>query len=109
MPSKKFFLTCGQKGSGGTSLYDDRDYPSAANAAAIISAAGVGSLNANELDRFVANKELEIRPYIAERYQGITGGSSVKDFEVAMSLVYAYLTQPQKDSSLYKTMMDRSR
>jgi zinc protease len=94
---------------GGTSLYDDRDYPSAANAASIISAAGVGNLKANELDRFVANKELEIRPYIAERYQGITGGSSVKDFDVAMSLVYAYLTQPQKDSSLYKTMMDRSR
>lgn len=95
--------------TGGTSLYDDRDYPSATNAASIISAAGVGNLNANELDRFVANKELEIRPYIAERYQGITGGSSVKDFETAMSLVYAYLTQPQKDSSLYKTMMDRSR
>jgi zinc protease len=95
--------------TGGTSLYDDRDYPSATNAASIISAAGVGNLNANELDRFVANKELEVRPYIAERYQGITGGSSVKDFEVAMSLVYAYLTQPQKDSSLYKTMMDRSR
>lgn len=95
--------------SGGTSLYDDRDYPSAANAASIISAAGVGNLNANELDRFVANKELEIRPYIGERYQGITGGSSVKDFEVAMSLVYTYLTQPQKDSLLYKTMMDRSR
>jgi zinc protease len=94
---------------GGTSFYDDRDYPSATNAASIVSAAGVGNLNANELDRFVANKELEIRPYIAERYQGITGGSSVKDFEVAMSLVYAYLTQPQKDSSLYKTMMDRSR
>ncbi|WP_454802980.1 M16 family metallopeptidase [Mucilaginibacter phyllosphaerae] len=94
---------------GGTSLYDNRDYPSATNAAAIIAAAGVGNLSANELDRFVADKELEVRPYIAERYQGITGGSSVKDFEVAMSLVYAYLTQPQKDSSLYKTMMDRSR
>jgi zinc protease len=94
---------------GGTSLYDDRDYPSAANAASIISAAGVGSLNAGELDRFVADKELEIRPYIAERYQGITGGASAKDFETAMSLIYAYLTQPQKDSVLYKSMMDRSR
>jgi zinc protease len=94
---------------GGTSLYNDQDYPSAANAASIIAAAGVGNLSANELDRFVANKELEIRPYIAERYQGVTGGSSVKDFEVAMSLVYAYLTHPQKDSSIYKTMMERSR
>ncbi|MBD1362674.1 insulinase family protein [Mucilaginibacter sp. ZT4R22] len=94
---------------GGTSLYEDKDYPSAANAASIIAAAGVGNLNATELDRFVADKELEVRPYIAERFQGITGGSSVKDFEVAMSLVYAYLTQPQKDSSLYKTMMERSR
>ncbi|GAA4321297.1 insulinase family protein [Mucilaginibacter gynuensis] len=95
--------------AGGTSLYNDNDYPSAANAASIIAAAGVGNLNASELDRFVADKELEVRPFIAERYQGITGGSSVKDFEVAMSLVYAYLTQPQKDSSLYLSMMDRSR
>ncbi|WP_256009407.1 M16 family metallopeptidase [Desertivirga xinjiangensis] len=95
--------------AGGTSLYADADYPSAANAASIIAAAGVGNLTAAELDRFVADKQVEVRPYIAERYQGITGGSSVHDFNVAMQLIHAYITQPQKDPLLYNSIMERSK
>jgi zinc protease len=94
---------------GGTSLYSDQDSPSAANAAGIIGASGAGNYDASALDKFLAGKQLDAKPYIGERYQSIEGGSAPKDLETALQLTYAYLTEPRKDTSVFQAIIARTK
>jgi zinc protease len=94
---------------GGTSLYSDKDSPSAANAAGIIGASGAGNYNASVLDKFLAGKQLDAKPYIGERYQGIEGGAAPKDLETVLQLTYAYLTEPRKDTSVFQAIITRTK
>jgi zinc protease len=94
---------------GGTSLYSDADYQSAAGAAAIIAAGGVGNYNTGELSKYLEGKQLSVKPYITERFQGISGGSTPKDLETAMQLIYAYFTEPREDTAIFKGLIARSK
>jgi zinc protease len=94
--------------SGGSSLYSDADYQSAANAAGIIAAGGVGNYNTDELSKFLEGKELSVRPFISERFEGVGGGSTPKDLETAMQLIYAYFTEPREDTAIFKGILSRS-
>jgi len=58
---------------GGSSLYSDADYQSAANAAGVITASGVGNYNTSELSKYLEGKQLSVKPYIAERFEGVNG------------------------------------
>ncbi|HEX3386964.1 MAG TPA: insulinase family protein, partial [Mucilaginibacter sp.] len=93
---------------GGTSLYTDADYQSAANAAGLISAGGAGNYNTGELTKFLSGKQLSVRPFITERFEGISGGATPKDFETALQMVYAYFTEPRKDTAIFKGILSRS-
>lgn len=94
--------------SGGTSLYSDADYQSAANAAGIIAANGVGNYNTSELSKYLEGKELSVNPFINERFEGVSGGSTPKDLETALQMVYAYFTEPRKDTAIFKGIITRS-
>jgi zinc protease len=94
--------------SGGTSLYSDADYQSATNAAGIIAAGGVGNYNMEELSKYLEGKQLSVSPFINERFEGIGGGSTSKDLETALQLVYAYFTEPRKDTAIFKGIITRS-
>ncbi|WP_158994112.1 pitrilysin family protein [Mucilaginibacter sp. L196] len=95
--------------AGGTSLYSDADYQSATNAAGIVSAGGVGNYNTGELSKYLEDKQLSVRPYIAEQFQGVNGGSTPKDLETAMQMIYAYFTEPREDTAIFKGMIARSK
>jgi zinc protease len=95
--------------SGGTSLYSDADYQSAANAAAIIPANGAGNYNPDQLDKYLEGKPLSVKPYIGDRYQGISGASNIKDLETALQMVYAYFTEPRKDTAIFKGIIEKSK
>ncbi|WP_158994136.1 pitrilysin family protein [Mucilaginibacter sp. L196] len=94
---------------GGTSLYTDADYQSAANAAGIISASGVGNYTPDQLDKYLEGKRLGVKPYINEHFEGINGGSTTKDLEIAMQMIYAYFTEPRKDNAIFKGIIDRNK
>jgi zinc protease len=93
---------------GGTSLCPDADYQSAASAAGIIAAGGAGNYNVTELGKYLAGKQISVKPYIGERTQGINGGATPKDLESALQLVYAYITEPRKDEDVFKGIIGRS-
>ena len=93
---------------GGTSVYPDADYQSAANAAGVIAAGGAGNYNVAELRKYLAGKELSVRPYISERTEGVSGSATPKDLESALQLVYAYFTEPRKDEDVFKGIIGRS-
>jgi len=94
--------------AGGTSLYNDADYQSAANAA-IIPAFGAGNYTITELSKFLSGKQLAVQPYISERSQGVNGGSTPQDLELALQLAYAYLTEPRKDVNQFQSIIQRSK
>jgi zinc protease len=93
---------------GGTSLSSDPDYQSAAHAASIISASGLGNYNPTQLDKYLEGKEISVSPFIGERFEGINGASTPKDLETALQMVYAYFTEPRLDTAIFRGMMQRS-
>jgi zinc protease len=94
---------------GGTSVYTDADYESASSAAGIVAAGGAGNYDAGELRKFLAGKRVSVQPRIAERSQGIGGSSAPADLETALQLVYAYFTEPRKDTAAFRSLVERSR
>jgi zinc protease len=95
--------------SGGTSLYSDADYESAANAAELIAANGAGNYNPGQLDNYIEGKQLSVHPYIIERFEGIRGRSTLTDLATAMQLLYAEMTEPRKDTAVSRGMIERMR
>ena len=86
---------------GGHSIYDDKDYLSAANADEIISRGGVGEFDKIALDKKLTGKTLRLTPYIAELWEGFDGSSSKEDFETLLQLVHLYATKPRKEKDAF--------
>jgi len=93
---------------GGTSLYPDTDYQSA-SAANIIPSYGAGNYNATELSKYLSGKQLSVQTSVGERTQNISGGAANSDLEAALQLMYAYITEPRKDSLMFHGMIERSK
>jgi zinc protease len=94
---------------GGTSLYNDADFQSAAESANIISSFGAGNYDPQEMGKFLADKKISFRPFISEISQGFRGGAAPKDLETALQLLYAGFTEPRKDTALFKGIISRSK
>lgn len=94
---------------GGTSLYSDADYQSAANAAGVIVSGGAGNFNTTELSKFLEEKQVGVAPYISDRYQGFSGSSTQKDLETAFQMIYAEFNEPRKDSVIFKGIIEKSK
>jgi zinc protease len=94
---------------GGTSIYSDADYQSAANASSIIAKSGVGEFNAIQLPKFLNGKRVFVSPMIGERTEGISAFSSPKDLETALQLTYLYFTAPRKDAEIFKGIITQQK
>src|SRR5690606_11785728 len=92
---------------GGTALYNDQDFLSAAYAASVISGSGVGPYNATQLNKYLSGKKVSVQPYISERSEGFNAGSGKKDLPTAFELVYAYFTEPRLDKEVFEGYMQR--
>lgn len=88
--------------NGGTSLYSDADFQSAANAVGVVTMGGVGNYNASQLDKFLTGRQLSVVPYIGELNQGVNGKATNKDLETALQILYGYFTEPRKDAEIFK-------
>jgi len=95
--------------SGGTSLYSDTDYQSAANSSSIIASGGVGDFNTTQLEKKLTGKLVQVTPYISERLQGVFGGSTNGDLETALQLTYLYFTAPRKEEGMFKNIIENSK
>jgi len=94
--------------AGGTSLYNDTIFRTA-EAANLIPSFGAGNYNDAELEKYLSGKQVNVRPQVSERIQAISGASNVSDLEAALQLMYAYITQPRKDTVLFKNFIARSK
>jgi len=86
---------------GGLSVVPDADFTSASLANSLVSKSGVSVFDQIVLDKILTNKGVGMAPYIDEYMQGIRGGSSQRNFERALKLLYLYFTAPRKDSAVW--------
>jgi zinc protease len=94
---------------GGTSLYSDKDYMSALNASSAAIVGGLGHLSAEQLREKLNGKQASASPFVAERIEGINGGSNAADLETMLQLFYAYFTTPRKDSAAFSAALSRTK
>lgn len=93
---------------GGTSLYSDSDYFSAAQAANLVNSSGVGQLNTIELRKYMTGKNVNISPYINERNEGVSGYTDKEGLHTAFELIYGYFTQPRIEDDIFQSIITRS-
>jgi zinc protease len=87
---------------GGSSLYSDADYQSAAYATTLVRSGGIAEFNPVQLPKLLSGKKVSVVPFISERLEGISGSAAPKDLETALQLTYLYFTNPRKDAEIYK-------
>lgn len=92
---------------GGTSLYDDTDFLSAAYAASVVGGSGLGPYDATQLTKYLSGKKVSVSPYIGERSEGFNATSGKKDLHTAFELIYAYFTVPRLDMEVFEGYMQR--
>ncbi|MGF1923375.1 MAG: M16 family metallopeptidase [Bacteroidia bacterium] len=93
-------------GKGGTSLASNDDFLSAENSS-LIAQSGVGDFNPTQLNKYLAGNTASVGSYISTEYQGFSGSTAPKDIESAFQLIYAYATNPRKDTEIFnKNMSD---
>ena len=94
---------------GGTSRYNAIDKYNATYASAIVQQMGIGDFSPTDLSKYLAGKNVSISPRITGLSAGVSGNSSVKDFETMLQLVYLYLTSPRKDEALFNAWKEKQK
>lgn len=94
---------------GGHSLYSDKDFLTAQNAASIVDQAGIGPFDLIALEKKLTGKSINVGPYIGELYEGFSGSTSVEDFETMMQLIYLYGTTPRKDKESFERLIEQAK
>lgn len=91
---------------GGLSKIKLEDLPSALFADDIVSNNGLGNYSSVELDKILTGKTASVSPSIDQYEEGLSGGSSVQDFETMLQLIYLHFTAPRKDNDAFNAMMN---
>lgn len=94
---------------GGHSLYSDEMYSSARSTSSVISSSGVGPFDATSLEKKLTGKQVYVRPFVYERFEGLSGSSSVADLETMMQLTYSWVTAFRKDTTALNSYLSKQR
>ncbi len=94
---------------GGIGAYPVEDKYSAENAGAIISTMGVGEFSPTDLRKALAGKTVSLSPVINQNIDGFRGSSGNKDIETLFQLLNLYVTEPRKDTSLFRSFIQRNK
>jgi len=92
---------------GGSSLFPQTEQANIDLYSDVINIGGLGRFSATDLNRALAGKRVSVSPEIALRSEGISGSSSIKDFETMLQLVYLNFTEPRHDDEAFQSLMTR--
>jgi len=93
---------------GGTSLYEEKDFDAASNAAALISRFGLSDLSPVQLSQLLSGKVVNSSVNITQRSQTVMAGAAPGDLETALQLTYLQFTAPRKDTLIFKNTIDNA-
>ena len=92
---------------GGLSLASQADYFNAQLATSLVGVGGIGGLNPVDMGKLLAGKLANVSPYASTATHGMSGGTTPRDLETAMQLLYLYFTAPNRDPSAFELMKQR--
>ncbi|HUR12547.1 MAG TPA: insulinase family protein [Flavitalea sp.] len=94
---------------GGKNNYGLSDKYNAEYATAIVTTMGVGDFSPTDLRKTLAGKSVSVNPTFSATTDGMKGNSSVKDIEAFFQLTYLYFTSPRKDTSLFRSFIQKNK
>ena len=86
---------------GGQALYDESDYVNLSQISDVIENNGIGNFSNTDLQKVLAGKKAYVSPFVNMYTEGLSGGSTPKDFETLMQLTYLQFTAPRTDSAAF--------
>jgi len=92
---------------GGHSLVSDQEHVAAMTAASVVGSGGVGELDFIQLQKYLADKDVQMAPSISELEEGFRGGASPEDLETMFQLMYLYVTAPRRDPTAFAAIEQR--
>lgn len=92
---------------GGSSLYDQKDDISADIMAGVASESGIGNFDRMEMDKYLSDKNVQIRPYVNETSEGLNGKCSPDDLETMLKMIYLNFTKPRVTESGFNTYINK--
>ena len=96
-------------GSNPYTINNADDKYNAALASTLVMQMGIKDLSPTDLQKFLSGKTVQVSPQIGGTEEGFSGGSSVKDLETMLQLVYLYATQPRKDDELFTSFITKQK
>lgn len=94
---------------GGSSLVPDSEFRSASVAATLVGIGGVKTFSRQDLQKMLVGKKVNVQPFLAERYEGVSGAAAPKDIETALQLLYLQFTSPRIDTPFITSVIERSK
>ncbi|MFW6302498.1 MAG: M16 family metallopeptidase [Bacteroidales bacterium] len=95
------------KSKGGTSIYPLDDYISASIAADVSDESGLGNYDRTELDKYLADKNVSLSPYIGETTEGLNGKSNKSDLEEMLKMIHLSFTNPRTTENAYNSYLNK--
>ena len=91
---------------GGSSLFPAEDI-NTRYVGSMATVGGVGNFSRTDLQKVLAGKTASANSYISRYTVGISGNSTIEDFETMMQLAYLQFTSPRKDLDAYNSSIER--
>jgi zinc protease len=92
---------------GGLSLAAPEDYFNASLATALVGLSGFGGFNPIDLGKLLAGKLASASPYVSTATHGMTGGTTPRDLETTLQLLYLQFTAPNRDAAAFDLLKQR--
>ena len=102
-------IVMGATRPGGKNNYGLADKFNAEYATNLVTTMGVGDFTPTDLRKTLAGKSVSVNPVFSAVSEGVRGNSSVKDLESLFQLTYLYFTQPRKDTSLFRSFVQKNK
>jgi zinc protease len=87
---------------GGSNRYSNDEMKKVQYANGALTEAGFSGLKVNEINKFMAEKMVNVKPFIGINTEGLRGSSTPKDFEYLFQMTHAYFTDLNKDESAFE-------
>jgi zinc protease len=92
---------------GGASLASPAEFLDASLSTSLVGVAGVGGFSPIDLGKVMAGRIASALPFMDNYTHGISGGSTPRDLETALQLVYLTFTAPNHDAAAFDLMKSR--
>lgn len=94
---------------GGQSKLDDKLYRASPYAGAIIDYMGVGDFSSAQLQRFLLDKNVNLKTSLTETHEVLSGSTTNEDLETFFQLLHLKFTQPRVNAQDYNFIKDQLR